>query len=288
MLEIVKNYRDNAALRQSFDGLAGRTFGLTFEDWYRNGYWSDKYIPYSVTEEGRVIANVSVNRMDMRLDGEIRHLLQLGTVMTDEAYRNRGLIRRLMEEIEADYAGKTDGMYLFANDSVLDFYPRFGYRRAEEWQYRKMVEITSPATVRKVPVTGREERERLFRAIRRSRFCGRFDMADNAELFMFYVTKFMQETVYYIEESAAWLIAETEAGSLLLHGVFSEQETDLDRVIRAFGSEIKEVVTGFTPESTEGYTRSLVREEDCTLFVKGAFFKDFEEKGLMFPTLSHA
>lgn len=45
MLEIVKNYRDNAVLRQSFDGLAGRTFGLTFEDWYRNGYWSDKYIP---------------------------------------------------------------------------------------------------------------------------------------------------------------------------------------------------------------------------------------------------
>lgn len=288
MLEIVKNYRDNAVLRQSFDGLAGRTFGLTFEDWYRNGYWSDKYIPYSVAEEGRVIANVSVNRMDMRLDGEIRHLLQLGTVMTDEAYRNRGLIRRLMEEIEADYAGKADGMYLFANDSVLDFYPKFGYRRAEERQYRKAVEITAPSTVQRVPVTDSEERERLFQAIRRSRFCGRFDMADNAELFMFYVTKFMQETVYYVEEPAAWLIAETGEGKLLLHGVFSEQETDLAWVIRAFGSEIKEVVLGFTPEHAEGYALKPVQEEDCTLFVKGMFFRDFEEKKLMFPTLSHA
>lgn len=288
MFEIIKNYRDNAALRQSFDGLARRTFGLTFEDWYRNGYWSDKYIPYSVTEDGRVIANVSVNRMDMRLNGEIRRLLQLGTVMTDEAYRNRGLIRKLMEEIEKDYAGKTDGMYLFANDSVLDFYPKFGYRKAEEWQYRKAVEITVPATVQKVPVTDSAERERLFQAIRRSRFYGRFDMADNAELFLFYVTKFMQETVYYMEESAAYLIAEAGDGRLLLHGVFSEQETDLDRVIQAFGSEIKEVVPGFTPESTEGYTRTLVQEEDCTLFVKGAFFEDFEENGIMFPTLSHA
>ena len=99
-IEILKDYRENAELRHSFNELAKKTFGLNFEDWYQNGYWTDKYNPHSI---------------------------QLGTVMTDEAYRNRGLIRLIMEDIEKEYADKADGMYLFANDSVLSFYPKFGF-----------------------------------------------------------------------------------------------------------------------------------------------------------------
>ncbi len=33
MYKIVKNYRDNDALRHSFNELAEKTFGLNFEDW---------------------------------------------------------------------------------------------------------------------------------------------------------------------------------------------------------------------------------------------------------------
>lgn len=34
MYELKKNYKDNAELRQSFNTLAEKTFGLNFEDWY--------------------------------------------------------------------------------------------------------------------------------------------------------------------------------------------------------------------------------------------------------------
>ena len=97
MYEIVKNYRANDALRRSFNSLAEKTFGLNFENWYQNGFWGDNYNPYSVVIDGQVVANVSVNRTDLVMDGARRQLLQLGTVMTDERYRNRGYIRAIMQ-----------------------------------------------------------------------------------------------------------------------------------------------------------------------------------------------
>ncbi len=85
-MELIKNYRDNEMLRKSFNALAMKTYGLDFEDWYQNGYWGEAYTPYSIVEEGKIVANVSVNTMDFILDGSRKHVIQLGTVMTDEAY----------------------------------------------------------------------------------------------------------------------------------------------------------------------------------------------------------
>ena len=44
MLTFVKDYKKDDGLRQSFDALAKKTFGISFEDWYQNGCWDDNYI----------------------------------------------------------------------------------------------------------------------------------------------------------------------------------------------------------------------------------------------------
>ena len=130
-MELVKNFRENAALRASFNALAEQTFdGLNFETWYTNGHWTDNYCPYAVVEDGEVIANVSVNRTPILVDGTVVRLFQIGTVMTKPEYRNKGLSRLLMAEIEKDLAAEADGFYLFAHTGVLQFYPKFGYRPA--------------------------------------------------------------------------------------------------------------------------------------------------------------
>ena len=126
-ITIVKNIRDDAALRSSFNRLAEKTFDLNFENWYQNGYWKENYIPYAAVREGQVIANVSVNPMTFSENGILHHYIQLGTVMTDSAFRGQGLCRLLMEAVEKDWADRAEAIYLFANDTVLDFYPRFGF-----------------------------------------------------------------------------------------------------------------------------------------------------------------
>lgn len=285
---LIKNYRDNEMLRASFNELAEKTFGIWFEDWYRNGYWGDAYNPYSMVYEGKVVANVSVNQMDFIWDGVRKHFLQLGTVMTDEAYRHQGLIRELMDEIDKDYEGKADGMFLFANDSVLDFYPKFGFKMAEEYQYTKKVSFRNARSVIQIPMREKSAWNVLENAVNRSVCNSRFGMVGNSGLTMFYVTKYMQENVYYDKKQEAYVIAEIEEDELFIHSIFSEQRIDLEGIIEGFGREIRRVRLGFIPEVTEGYTVLRMKEEDCTLFLKGSGFDGFEQSRVMFSPITHA
>lgn len=284
----VKNYRDNDKFRSSFNELAGKTFGLNFEDWYQNRYWTHKYNPYSMIENGKVIANVSVNLCDYLWKGKRWKFIQLGTVMTDEEYRNRGLIRQLMGEIDKDYSEIVDGIFLFANDEVLDFYPKFGFQRSGEYEYVKNVMNTQECSIEKVAMKSKEQWDMLEKRINNCAAYSAFEPVGYSELFMFYITKFMQDTVYYCKDQDAYVIAEIEESQLILHGVFARQECNLDKIIAAFGKEIKKVRLTFAPIKKEGYEVLPYRAEDCTLFIKGESFEDFMTDRVRFPELAHA
>lgn len=120
--KLIKAYQNNDVIRGSFNDLAQSVYGLDFEDWYQNGYWSDNYIPYSILDDDRVVANVSVNPMKFLNNGKVMNFIQLGTVMSCKSNRNQGLIRQLINEVERDYENKVDGYFLFANESVLEFF----------------------------------------------------------------------------------------------------------------------------------------------------------------------
>lgn len=285
MDQVIRNYKDNEDLRASFNQLSKEIFGLTFESWYQNGFWNDKYIPYSIAENGKVIANVSVNIMDMCWNGENKHFLQLGTVMTAKAYRNRGLIRHIMKIIVTDYKNKNDGLFLFANDSVIDFYPKFGFTKAKEYQYSKTVEIQQKATFKSIPMKNKDDWNTMENAIKTNQFHGKFDMTNNSDLIMFYISQFMQNNVYYDVWSDTYVVAEVEDECVFIHAVFSKQSIDLEEIIVAFGNKIKKVVLGFVPVKTDGYQCIELKKEDTTLFMKGI---EFKKEKLMYPTLSHA
>lgn len=86
-------------LRRTFNNLTRETFGFDFEQWYIDGYWQKRYIPYSLLDGDRVVANISVNDLNFLVMGEKKRYIQLGTVMTDKAYRGLGLSRALMERV---------------------------------------------------------------------------------------------------------------------------------------------------------------------------------------------
>lgn len=92
------------------------------------GYFEGDYIPYSFEVDGKIISNVSVNRMHFVLNGEKRYYIQIGTVMTASKCRNQGLARKLMDLIIEEYEDKCDGIYLFGDLSALDFYRKMGFK----------------------------------------------------------------------------------------------------------------------------------------------------------------
>ena len=283
---IEKNYRNNEALRASFNRLAENTFGLNFENWYRNGFWKDNYIPYSVVIDGEVVSNVSVNACNMNYKGQIVKLIQLGTIMTDDDYRGKGYARALMEEVMKDYDGKVDGIYLFANDSVLEFYPKFGFREAKEYQYSKEVTISGECTAQNVPLRDKIDFDRTVEILDTKKQNAQLYMVDNPGLYMFYLSQFMTENLFYIEECNSYAIAEIEEDTLILHTIIGNGA--VDEVIRAFGSQVKKVVLCFTPKDSSGFEKSELHEEDTTFFVQGKFFEDNRGDEYMMQAITHA
>ena len=285
-MKIESNYRSDEALRASFNELAGKIFGLNFEDWYQHGFWQDNYNPYSVIEDGKVVANISVNACNMNYKGKVVRLIQLGTIMTDPDYRGKGYSRVLMERILEDYRDKVDGIYLFANDSVLDFYPKFGFRVRKEYQYSKPVTYERDCTARLVPMSEQKDWDKMTQILNNTEQNSGMYMVSNSGLYMFYLSQFMQENTFHIEECDSCVIAEVEDDTLILHAILGKAEPD--QVIAAFGRDIRQVILAFTPRNTDGFEKNELIEEDTTLFVQGKFFDETENEDFMFQTITHA
>lgn len=284
---VVKDYRNNEKLRRSFNELAMATFHLDFEDWYQNGYWTEKYNPYSIVIDGKVVANVSVNTTEFEVNGVRKCYIQLGTVMTDKAYRGQGLIRTIMEEIENEYAGKVDGWYLFANDKVLDFYPKFGFQPAKEYEYFYKTSGERQILFKRVKMDAKEAWDVLEERIRSSYPQAALELVNNSQLPMFYVSKFMQENVYYSKELDTYVIAEIEEDTAVIFAIISTEMQDIKRIAESIGCNVKTVTLGFTPKCTEGLEVQEVVAKDTTLFIKGDL-KYVGEEQMMFPLLAHA
>ena len=129
---LIRDYMQDAA---ALGALTQAAFGFDFEAWAARGFCAHgAYVPYSFEEDGRILSNVSVNRMEFCLNGEKRRWLQLGTVATREDMRGRGLARRLVEIALADSMDGYDGVYLFANPEVSGFYEKCGFTRGTEYR----------------------------------------------------------------------------------------------------------------------------------------------------------
>ena len=282
-----KGYQEDERARNSFNRLAGQIFGLDFENWYQNGYWKNNYIPYSILKEDEVLANVSVSPMVFRENGVQRHYIQLGTVMTSKACRNQGLIRQLMEEIQRDYEGKTEGWFLFANESVLDFYPKFGFRRSDEFEYEKDVTIDQEATAVKIQIGENDQLLRLKRGMKESCPQSSLWLESHEELTMFYALDYLSKDIYFIPEQGAYVFAVLKKGQLHLQQVFAPEKVDLDRIAAAFGREVKSLVLGFSPIDKQGFTCSKIKYSDTVLHVKGSALDKVEGDFLRIPELAH-
>lgn len=290
--ERIRQIRDREELRLSFDGLAGRVFGLSFENWYREGFWSERYIPYVMAEGKRVLSCAAANRMDFELDGERKRLVQIGTVMTDPAHRNRGLASRLIEGIVEEWKGSCDGIYLFANDKALDFYPRFGFRREAETR------LTRPAGAgrscrgdfAKLDMDLPECRKLVLDRYRLPHPYAALSMRENEGLLMFYCAGVLKDCVYYSGSLDLVCVAWQEGDTLFCDDLFGSCRRPLHGALDAaegIGNGISRIVLGFTPQDAGGFGEEAVGDDDA-LFFYGSRETPFAGRPLRFPALSHA
>ena len=280
--------KDNKHLRTSFDALAKKTFGLSFEQWYKNGWWREKYIPHSLVHNGEVVANVSANIIDTLHNGSKKRFIQLGTVMTDKKYRSQGLSRFLMNAVVAEWDKKCDGIYLYANDSVLGFYPRFGFRVSYEHRYSVAVAGNGSTPV-KLNMDNKDDVALLLKKYQSGNPYSRLQTVGCEGLLMFYCSQFMKNDVYYIRELDTAVIAEYDGDSVTICDIFGDSGKALIEIIPTLaGLGTKRAVLGFTPLDASGFECSVIEKADTTFFVHNSSRSIFNDEKTMFPLLSHA
>lgn len=286
--KLTDRVKENKKIRLSFDSLSQSIFDISFEEWYQNGYWTDQYIPYALLDDEKVVSNISVNIIDTIWKNQKKRYIQLGTVMTDKAYRGQGLSKFLMEQVLAEWINKCDAIYLFANSSVLDFYPKFGFVKANEYQFSRKVE-TKRKKIKNLDMSVDKDKALLFEKYQKSNPFSALPMIDNKGLLMFYCSQFMKESVYYVEEFDAVVIKEQKGDQLLCYDIFCDKKYKIEDVLSAItDAEINSLVLGFTPKAADNYQVAQLQEVDTTLFVFASKENIFAKNHVMFPLLSHA
>lgn len=283
-----KEIRNDPSIRKSFNELAMKIHGINFEDWYKNGYWKEDYIPYVLMDGNEVVSNVSVNIMHMNYKSKEFFFIQLGTVMTHKAYRNLGLIRWLIKKVLEDWQHKCDAVYLFANNTVLNFYPKFNFEKRQE--YEAIGKFTSKKLqTRKLNMNSLCDIKLLYEKYSLSNPFSDLTMKNNTGLLMFYCSQYMKNNIYYIPKYNLAVILEESHGKLICYDIFGKTDASLIDVLSSLVKEDTQVTLGFTPKDKNPFCFKKVNADDTTLFwlsKKEDIFLDANM--LMFPLLSHA
>lgn len=289
------DYKNTDFRREALNRMTKETWGFSFERWYQNGFWPDSCVPYSLFDLQKMVSHVTATIFTFALEGKTLKALQLGTVMTDPDYRGRGLSRWLIDRVLEDFEQQVDFVFLYANDSVLDFYPKFGFKRAPE--FFAVAELTgkdriaaNKADVRKLDVKQHQDQQILMRIASQTTAQYRMTPLQNQSMLFLYSgfseLSFLENSLYYFPEMDAVAIASVKEDTLAVYDILSPKKVPLDYIISSLSdSQTKRAELYFLPEELSSFSVFPLEQKDSTLFVRGTDL--FFTKQLCLPVTSH-
>ncbi len=292
-MEFIFDYMENDILRHKLNTLTRKIYGFDFENWMAGGYFEGDYIPFSFIQDGKILANVSANRMHFIQNGVPKYYIQLGTVMTDEAYRRQGLAGKLMGHIIKNYENKCDGIYLFSNRSALGFYRKTGFKESEQYLYSLKKAwrggMQRGAAFRKTCGQDEQIKRKYMDAVRNCAVNSALEHVNKFGLQMFYTSDL--QNVYYADDMDCFAIMEQTKDTLILKSIISKQHISMKDIVSHIGVTYNSLILGFTPASSDldMFEVSVFDDKnDDRLFYRGEDLERIEKEKLFFPQLSHA
>jgi GNAT superfamily N-acetyltransferase len=293
--QLISDYKNINLYKESFNELAKLVFGIDFKTWYEKGYWSDNYVCFSYVDGDKVIANASINKMTILSNGKEYKAIQIGTVMTHPDYRNQGLSGKLMNHIMEKYEKESDFIFLFANKSVLDFYPKFGFEKVQESSFSlsisdvKKQQQTKSSTLRRLNIESTMDLQLLENfATERRPVSALLGVKNNEHLLMFYFILVFNDAIYYIEEEDVIVLFKHEDSHLHIFDIVSKKRVDIDTILNhIISTETETINFYFTPDyDGKKFNTEVITDSDDTLFVR-PLIKDVT-KHFLFPLTSHS
>ena len=289
----VYNYMLNTDMRHMLNELAQNTFGIDFEKWVTGQYFRGDYLPYSYIEDGKMLSNVSVNRMEFMQNGVKRNYIQIGTVMTEKAHRKQGLAAKLMQHVMRQYVSGCDGIYLFGNLNALDFYRKLGFQEGMQYRYSLKESLCNRertkdafTLVHKNNLTLRQKYEDVV--LDGASFSA-MEQINRFGLQMFYTADLDQ--VFYAKDLDCFVVMKKENDTLFLQSIICKKKRAMKEILKRIHIDYSRLILGFAPcaEDADLFdAEPYDGAEDYRLFYLGDTLKSIEQEKLYFPEFSHA
>ncbi len=283
---ICENYRDDKSLRNKFYEFVQRIYpGADFKRWHEWGYWRDEYVPFSIVMDDQIVANVSASRMKLFIDGQAANGIQIGTVGTLPEYRKQGLSRILMEYVLEKYKDFADIFFLFANDRVLKFYTRFGFKMYRQTIFKSETDIPKAGySTRKLDI-GLESDLAIIKNLLGNRqvISKYFGAADYDFVTAWHILNVYPNNLHYLDDEDIIMIISEDKGKIHIWDIIYTKPFDIDSAISKVikKDEIKAIYYYFSPDQIDFKYDSVETDDDSPLFVRGLF--PIANKAFKFP-----
>ena len=274
--QLVENYRDDPILRNNFFEFVKKIFpGLSFNEWYKSGYWTDKYIPYSLVANNQIVSNVSISKMNICIEGKFVRGIQFGTVGTLPKFSKLGLSKYLMDFVLEKYKDSTELFFLFANDSVLEFYPKFGFERLTEVVYQLNSNIPKPNfDARKLDINNNSDFTLIQELIsKRLILTKNFGSTDYDFITMWHIINVYSKNLYYLAKEQIIFIYTLNNTRLHIWDIIFTNSFDILLVLpKIISSEnIDSIYFHFPPDLVKFNYDKIMEDQESLFFVKGNF-----------------
>jgi len=199
-----------------------------------------------------------------------------------------------MQQILDDYESRCDFIYLFANDTVHDFYPKFGFQRVMESSFSLESSALGHSagqrdSIRRLDLQDPED-QALLQAIAASRVpvSSKLGVVEDTHLVKFYSTLAFPDDYYYVQNQDAIVLFKHEEEELHLFDILSRSSIEIEPVLACLvNAGTKIIHFHFAPDAEWKELQVLLMDnEDDALFVKSSL--PFHQKHLRFPVTSHA
>lgn len=272
-IKIIENYRANEIVRNEFHHFISKVFpSISFKEWYSKGFWTENYIPFSIIKSDKIISSASATFMNTLLKGNKCKAVQLGAVGTLPEYRNHGLSRDLINYVIKKYIGKIDFFFLHANETVLEFYPKFGFRSVKENVFVTELSIPeSKYSARKLNIEVDSDYLLLQDLINNRQILTKiFGAEDYGFITMWHVLNLYQDNLYYLEKENIIVIKKEKNDTLYVLDVISCKPFDFQSALpKIIESDSIKYIKYYFPPDQLSYNYDKILKEDTGLFILG-------------------
>jgi GNAT superfamily N-acetyltransferase len=219
-------------------------FGFSFSPWLERKLWDERYESYSIIENGKMLSNVCIFKAELVVSGEIIRANRFGAIATRKDSRGRGLSRRFMEHVLSLYPGTPS--YLSANPSVIEFYPRFGFRQIQTHRPEIAIKINNAAKAVKLELD-----DPIFTDFLHGReiFSNIVDCKNTQTVQIFNLLMEYDEDIYFLPEPDVIVIAQQNENRLFLADVLAKKPIIFERIVQMLPFDgVETVEFGFCPD----------------------------------------